>query len=183
MPEIIETVIKHLHIPIPVKRRYTSDLISLIDLSDITIRFPNDSPRPLITGSIMTEIRIPIGMSKLKFMTEGVQAKFYLLHPRDQSRKISLLQTEGWHECASDQNSETWKITAKVREAPVEIIDGEGFDDWIKMMLAVQGETMESWVEGSCSAGVKALGTKVKIKKIPIKAKLNIPGIRLSISR
>ena len=175
-------MVKHLHIPVPVKRDLPSDLISSIDLKDITIRFPKDCPRPLITGSIRTEIRIPRGLRKLKFMTGGIKAEFYLLHPKDHSRKISLLQTERWYGCSSEQNDKRWNVEATVKDAPVEIVDGDGFDDWIKAMLEVEGESMESWVEGWCSAGVKACWTKVKVKKIPVKAKLDIPGISADLS-
>ena len=176
MPQFVETVVKHLHIPIPVKRDLPSELISLIELKDITIRLSKDYPRPLITGAIRTELRIPRGMRKLKFVTDGIKAEFYLLHPKDHSRRIALLKTERWDECCNGQTKKIWEIEAMVRDAPVEIIDCEGFDEWIKMMLALKGEEMEAFVEGSCAAGIKTLGTKLKIKKIPVKAKLNIPG-------
>jgi hypothetical protein len=179
MPQFIKTVVKHLHIPIPIKSDLPSELISVIELKDITIYLPEHGPRPLLSGSIRTETKIPTGLGKLRFMTEGIQAEFYLLHPKDHARKISLVQTEGWHECSSTQGDEIWNIEAKVRDAPVEIIDGEGFDEWIKMMLEIEGESMGAWVEGWCSAGVKALGTKAKIKKIPVKANIDIPGIEL----
>jgi hypothetical protein len=171
----IKTVFKHLRIPILIQKDLPSDLISSIECEDIKIRLSRDCPHPLITGSIITVIKIPKALKRIKFMMTGIKAEFYLLHP-ETSKKIARLRTDGWHESTSDKQDRLWKVEATVTDAPVEIIDNDGFDDWIRMMLQIEGEEMEVWVEGWCSAGVKTLGTKVKVKKIPVKASLNIPG-------
>jgi hypothetical protein len=111
-------------------------------------------------------------------MTTGIKAEFYLLHPKT-FKKIAQLVTDGWHESTSDKRDRLWKVEATVIDAPVEIIDNDGFDEWIGMMLQIEGEEMEVLIEGWCSAGVKTLGTKIKVKKIPVKASLMIPGIFL----
>jgi hypothetical protein len=171
----IKTVFKHLRIPIPVQKDAPSDLISSIECEDIKIRLARDCPHPLITGSIITVIKIPRALKRVKFMTTAIKAEFYLLHPKT-SKKIARLETDGWHESTSDKRDRLWKVEATVTDAPVEIVDDDGFDEWIGMMLRIEGEEMEVWVEGWCSAGVKTLGTKIKVKKIPVKASLYIPG-------
>ena len=171
----VKTVFKHLRIPIPIQKDLPSDLISSIECEDIKIRLARDCPHPLITGSIITVIKIPRALKRVKFMTTGIKAEFYLLHPKT-SKKIARLQTDGWHESTSDKQDRLWKVEATVTDAPVEIIDKDGFDDWIGLMLRIEGEEMEVWVEGWCSAGVKTFGTKIKVKKIPVKASLSIPG-------
>ena len=59
----------------------------------------------------------------------------------------------------------------------MEILEGDGFDDWIGMMLQHEGEEMRVSVEGWCSAGIEALKTSAKVQKIPVHASLNIPGL------
>ena len=181
MPDFVQTIVKHLRLPIPVKKGLPSDLISLIELEDITITLPRDCPHPLVTGLIRTEVRIPTGLHKISFMTTGIKAKFCLLHPKT-NRPIAQLETDGWHESSSDKNERVWKIEARVKEAPVEIMEGQGFDEWIGMMLALEEEYMRISVEGWCTAGVKLAGTKIKVRKLPIKASLNLPGMFLAIS-
>ena len=176
MPEIINTVFKCLRFPIPVKKDYPSDLVSTIELKDITIHLPKESSHPLITGLITTNIRIPRALRKVKFITTGIKAEFFLLHP-DNGGRIARLQTDGWHESNFDRKEGVWRIEAKVTNAPVEIVDGKGFDVWIGKMIEHEGEDMTVSVEGWCSAGINIFGTKAKVKKIPVKATLKIPGL------
>jgi hypothetical protein len=176
MPDIVRTVFKHLHFPIPLKKDLPSDLISSIELEDIEIRLNRECPRPLISGLITTVVQIPRAFRKIKFFTTDIKAEFYLLHPQT-SRRIAKLETDGWHESTSDKRGKLWKIEARVTDAPVEILEGDGFDDWIGMMLQHEGEEMRVSVEGWCSAGIKALKTSAKVQKIPIHASLNIPGL------
>jgi len=181
MPDFVQTIVKHLRLPIPVRKDLPSDLISLIELEDITITLPRDCPHPLVTGLIRTEVRIPTGLHKISFITTGIKAKFYLLHPKTKER-IAQLETDGWHESSSDQDERVWKIEARVKEAPVEIVEGQGFYEWIGMMLALEEEFMRICVEGWCTVGIKLAGTKVKLRKLPVKASLNLPGISFTIS-
>ena len=176
MPDFINTVFKSLRLPIPIKKDLPSDLVSSIELEDITLRLPKECPQPWITGLITTVIRIPKGLRRVKFMTSGIKAEFYLLHPEHHGR-IARLQTEGWHESKFDKRERLWKIQAKVTDAPVDIIDGKGFDEWIGKMVDHEGEDMRVSVEGWCSAGIKAFGIKAKVKRIPVKATLKIPGL------
>src|ERR1700733_6421143 len=97
MPDIVRTVFKHLHFPIPLKKDLPSDLISSIELEDIEIRLNRECPRPLITGLITTVVQIPRAFRKIKFLTTDIKAEFYLLHPQT-SRRIAKLETDGWHE-------------------------------------------------------------------------------------
>jgi LEA14-like dessication related protein len=176
MPDFVHAVFKSLRLPIPVKKDLPSDLVSSIELEDITVRLPKECPQPLITGLITTFVRIPKGLRKVKFMTTGIKAEFYLLHPEHRGR-IARLQTDGWHESSLDKRERLWKIEANVTDAPVEIVDGKGFDEWIGKMIEHEGEDMKVSVEGWCSAGIKIFGTKAKVKKIPVKATLKIPGL------
>ena len=176
MPDFINAVFKCLRFPIPVKKDYPSDLVSSIELEDITIRLPKECSHPLITGLITTVIRIPWGLRKVKFITTGIKAEFYLLHP-DHGGRIARLQTDGWEGSSFDKSERLWKIEAKVTDAPVEIVDDRGFDVWIGKMIEHEGEDMKVRVEGWCSAGINVFGTKAKVKKIPVKATLKIPGL------
>src|SRR5579859_1922201 len=178
MPDFAQTVFKCLYFKIPLKKDYPSQHISSIELQDVEIRLNQECPNPLITGLITTKIQIPKGVRKLKFMTTGISAEFYLLHPKTKHR-IARLETDGWYESTSDQSDKSgkiWTIETRVRDAPVEILEGDGFDDWIGMMMRHEGEEMSVSVEGWCSAGVKTLKTKVKVKRLPVKASLNIAG-------
>lgn len=179
MPDFINVVFKILHLPIPVKKDLPSNLISTISLKDIKIRLPKDLPHPLITGFISTEIHIPKLLRKVEFITTEIKAEFYLLHPKS-GKRIAKLETDGWHESSFDKSKYLWRIEVVVEEAPVEIVDERGFDEWIGIMIEHEGETMNVSVEGWCSAGIKVLGTKARIQKLPIKASLDIPGITTS---
>ena len=181
MPDIVRTVFKHLHFPIPLKKDLPSDLISSIELEDIEIRLNRECPRPLITGLITTVIHIPRAFRKIKFLTTDIIIKRKCLPPASQNiptnRKVQ--RQNGWHESTSDKRGKLWKIEARVTDAPVEILEGDGFDDWIGMMLQHEGEEMRVSVEGWCSAGIEALKTSAKVQKIPVHASLNIPGLSL----
>lgn len=119
-----------------------------------------------------------ISKNKVSYNGYYNKAEFYLLHPKT-SRRIAKLETDGWHESTSDKRGKLWKIEARVTDAPVEILEGDGFDDWIGMMLQHEGEEMRVSVEGWCSAGIEALKTSAKVQKIPVHASLNIPGLSL----
>lgn len=174
MPDLAEAAVKHLHLPIPLKKGVASEHISSIEIEDIHVSIAKDSPRPSITGFITTFLHIPRALKHLKFVTTGIQAEFYLLLPGTSTR-IARLVTGGWQESSSGQQEGKWKIEARVKDAPVEICNEEGFDKWIRMMMEHEGD-MKVSVEGCCTAAIKALGASLQLQKLPVTACLNLPG-------
>jgi hypothetical protein len=175
MPDFVEVAVKHLHLPIPIKKDLAKEQISSIHLQDLHVSLPKTSSRPLLTGLITTFIHIPKLLKRLKFMTMGIKAEFYLLLPGTPKR-IARLVTEGWHESSSGREGGLWKIEARVTDAPVEICDEEGFEEWIQMMMNHEGKEMKVSVEGWCTAGIEVLETSLQVQKLPVTASLDIPG-------
>jgi hypothetical protein len=173
MPDLVEVTVKRLHFSIPIKKDLAKEQVSSIHLQDLHVSLPKTSPRPLLTGLITTFIHIPKLLKWLKFMTTGIKAEFYLLLPGT-SKRIAKLVAEGWHESSSGREDGLWKVEARVKDAPVEICDEEGFDKWIQMMNH-EGSEMKITVEGWCTAGVDVLGTSLQVQKLPVTASLNIP--------
>lgn len=178
MPDLVEAAVKYLHLSIPIKKDLAKEQISSIHLQDLHVSLPKTSSRPLLMGLITTSIRIPKLLKRLKFMTTGIEAEFYLLLPGT-SRRIARLVTEGWHESSSGRENGQWKIEARVKDAPVEICDEDGFDDWVQMMMNHEGKEMEVTVEGWSTAGIDVLATSLQVQKLPVTASLNIPGTTL----
>ena len=175
MPDLVEAAVKHLHLSIPIKKDLATEQISSIHLQDLHASLPKTSSRPLLTGLIITFVHIPKLLKRLKFMTTGIKAEFYLLLPGC-SKRVARLVTKGWHESSTGRENGHWKIEARIKDAPVEICDDEGFDEWIQMMLNHEGKEMKVTVEGWCTAGVDVLGTSLQVQKLPVTASLNVPG-------
>jgi hypothetical protein len=181
LPKWLPDILSSLAIPFPLPHidSNTSDLISSIHCSEMSITFPSPwappgtpGAQPKVSGVIEAVIRPPKEAANVDINVTAVMTDIFLL---DKGEKFGRVVVPEWTPATTERDIMI-HIKARVAEVPIEVIDPVVFQRVMSKVLR-GGGVVKIGVQGTVDAKVILLMGEFAVRGIPVQGIVEIEGI------
>ena len=181
LPKWLPAILSSVTIPFPLPHvdSNTSDLISAIHCSEMSVTFPSPwappgtpAAQPKVSGVVEVVIRPPKEAADVAINVTAVKTDIFLL---DKGEKFGRIVVPEWTPTTTERDIMI-HVKARVAEIPIEVIDPVVFQRVMTKVLRGTG-VVKIGVQGTVDAQVILLMGEFAVRGIPVQGIVEVEGI------